>query len=350
MIITETCPTPRKALMLADLHLHNKPDWRYIWNNDFIEELLAHLSNYIYTDLILMGDVFEVRNNVDSRVINQFLKLVLGWLETKEENCVYWICGQHDSFLPGRATLEGLKYHDRITIIDNDVYQCVYLDKNLWCVPYARSLEDYRTMLAKIPSGATVLTHMPIKEVLINTGATDVDAIELKEFKRFKNVISGDIHHYQDLKNFQYIGATSQLNWKDKGVQGKLGVLNSDLTLTRVPLKHPEHIEIQNVFSLRNIDTRDTKVILKLLSPKIDMKQLQELKKKPNVLDCIWEPPTIEILKSDLTNALDTTGIKSDREIINTHLSQAELPPLVNIDELLVTGTELFENIYEFSK
>jgi hypothetical protein len=191
---------------------------------------------------------------------------------------------------------------------------------------------------------------MPIKEVLFYMGANDVNAIELKEFKRFKNVISGDIHHYQDLKNLQYIGATSQLNWKDKDVRGQIGILNTDLTLTRIPLKHPEHIEINNLFSLRNIDTRDTKVILKLLSPKVDMKQLQELKKKPNVLDCIWEPPTIEIIKSDLTDTVSGTVIKSDREIINNHLSQVELPPLVTIDELLVTGIDLFENTYKLSK
>jgi hypothetical protein len=87
MIITKPCPSKAKAILLADLHLHNKPDWRFIWNNDFIEELLAPLSacTRSCSDLILMGDVFEVRNNVDSRVINQFIGFVGSMIVSYQE-------------------------------------------------------------------------------------------------------------------------------------------------------------------------------------------------------------------------------------------------------------------------
>lgn len=230
----------RQAVLLADLHLHPTPLWRFEWLVSFVDTLLEQ-QHTIYKgfDLYLLGDVTEARDNVDSRVLNLLIKLIANW-KTGE---VIWITGQHDSYLPGRATLEALEHTGTVKIVDREIF---YHKKNdIWFVPFARQESDYRDMLAKVPDGATLMTHMPTVEIMEMFGAKGVKGISVKEFDRFKHSYSGDIHVFHDFPKFSYIGAPSQRDWRDKGVVGQIGTLVGD-EFKRTPIKHPVHLEVEN--------------------------------------------------------------------------------------------------------
>lgn len=325
--------------MLADLHLHSKPDWRFIWNKLFLEKIQnAAVKN---TSLILLGDVFEVADKVDSRVLNQFLDLVLTW--SVKIGKVVWLTGQHDSYVPGKATLEALRLLPNIMIIDNDSYYDTDLD--VWFIPFFRDLEDYRKGLKEIPSGTTVLTHMPLKEVLESYGAKNVIAVSVTEFARFKNVISGDIHKYETYDNFDYVGATSQRDWRDAGVAAKIGLLLGDNTLQRVDVVCPEHIKITNSRMLARLD-KTKQLIIKITTAELDMKKLADIKKLPNVLDAFWEPEVAEMLHTEVAEEDFCSAIQSDEEVMHAHLEQTELPANTSFDELFATGKAIFDGEY----
>ncbi len=342
MIITNPNAIEKSmALLLADLHLHQKPDWRFIYYQDFINELL--LSDFRSLPMVLLGDVFEVKDKLDSRVINQFLNLVLKWAEKQE---VIWIVGQHDSYIPGVATLEGLQHVPNIHIVSKDIYpkEGVAGSNAICCVPYMRDLADYRKLLKTVPDNATVLTHIPIVEALIQIGATNTDGISVEEFNRFKTVISGDIHNYVDIKNFHYVGATSQRDWRDKNVEPQIGVLTTDHRLMRIPLNAPEHIEIKNLKQLTSIETSDKQYVIKILTEKMELKRLAAIRKLPNVLNVIWEPPVVEILQTTLP---EQEALIAPSAILQAHLEQAERPADTTIADLFEIGTELLDNTYK---
>jgi hypothetical protein len=328
-----------KALLLADLHLHVKPTWRFLFNSELLQELLD--SAYRKLPLILLGDVFEVKDKLDSRVTNQFLDFVLQWAEFQQ---VIWITGQHDSYLPGVATLEALECVKNITIVSNAPYRNEEL--NITCIPYAREIARYREMLCMVSKkGVTLLTHMPIKEALIQIGADGTDYLSVKEFHEFRNIISGDIHAYADFDNFQYVGATSQRDWRDKDTEPQIGLLSEQNNLVRIPLVAPRHVEIINPIQLRNIGKDNRQVILKLLTANIDVIQLAEIKKLPGVLDVIWEPPVTELLQVELEGS--ENFVQTTVEILAEFTDQSELPKGTTQQELLDVGIAIFNDCYE---
>lgn len=229
-----------KILFLADLHLHASPAWRLAWMDKFIDELLQEQhTKYKDHDLYLMGDVTEARDFLDARVANQLIRLLAGWKQGE----VLWLTGQHDSYVPGRATFEAMRETGCCIIIDQEVYH--HTKNNVWFVPFARQTQHYRDMLAKVPDGALVMTHMPLKEIIEMYGGKIADGISVEEFNRFKHSYSGDIHKWHDFPKFTYIGAPSQRDWRDKGVVGVVATL-IDGQFTRIPTKHPVHLEVSS--------------------------------------------------------------------------------------------------------
>ena len=231
-----------KALILADLHLHHLPQWRFQWCEKFIDNILKTKQG-MKVKLVLLGDVLELRDKVDSRVANLLFKLIGGW------NCgdVIWLTGQHDSYLPNRATFEGLEGYElkqgRLKIIDRKILEDRLLD--VWFVPYCREEEDYRKMLEEVPDNATIFTHLPVKEVIESFGGQDVCGISQEEFNRFNLVISGDIHKHCRFGKIEYVGAPSQRDWRDKGVEGQIGWWENG-KFKREATEHPIHIEIES--------------------------------------------------------------------------------------------------------
>ena len=226
-----------KHLLIADLHLHSLPQWRFSWCEKFVDDILKSKE---YEHLYLLGDVLEIRDKVDSRVLNLFIKLMKNW----STGDVVALAGQHDSYLPGRGTLREM---DEIAIKKGHIYVVddeVFEHEGHYFIPYQRSDKDYLDLLKKIPDDVIVFTHLPTKEIIeMYSGNKDAPGISIKKFKRFKMTISGDIHKFIDFDTFHYVGAPSQRDWRDKGTDGQIGVLDGD-KFYRIPTEHPKHIEV----------------------------------------------------------------------------------------------------------
>lgn len=325
-----------KAVMLADLHLHHLPLWRLEWTENFIKELLSVFPAEI--PLLLLGDVFEVQDKVDSRVLNQFLDLILSW-----NGRVIWLTGQHDSYMPGKATLEGLKALTQITIVDGKPFYDSCL--NWWFVPFARSLEYYYEMLKTIPDNAMVMTHMPLKEALEKfTTPDDERYVKVEDFSRFKKVISGDIHGFTSFKNFHYVGAPSQRDWRDASVEGKIGVLYTDNTFDRISVDCPQHVKVTNLASLRRIGfDKELQQVIKVVSTDITGEQISALKKRPGILDVLWEPALEESIATEVEQ--DIENLQSDEEILSSYIDSIEsLPKGFTASEVIKEGLNFINN------
>lgn len=242
-----------KAIVIADLHLHHLPNWRLDWCSEFVDQILdtewPQVGDLVH--LYLLGDVLEIKDKVDARVANLLIKLVTRW----RHGDVVWLSGQHDSYIPGKATFHELDKRPlrsgRVYVVDcNTLHLHGY-----YFVPYQRRDSDYRALLAEVPEGSIVLTHMPIVEVLGQFGRQLAKGISMQDFKRFKQVYSGDIHKYNELGNVSYIGAPSQRDWRDEGVVGVIGQLRNGI-LKRSKTKHPIHLKVESEAQIPNDDNK----------------------------------------------------------------------------------------------
>jgi hypothetical protein len=286
---------------------------------------------------VFMGDVFEIKDRLDSRVADLFLSFVC-----KGDDCA-WITGQHDTYAPGKATLGGLRYNmfvcdDRMSAIS------VSGDLLLYTVPFARNLEYYREMLSKVPDDSLLLTHMPIYEALQQFGPDPDTMIHAKEFSRFKWTYSGDIHNHQTHGRFSYIGAPSQRDWRDQGVDGKIGVLYDDLTFERLNVNHPVHIKIRTETHINQLLSRqsiDSPTVYKIIGD-IDPAKLELIKDIDGVLGVEWVPPELSADKPIEELAIE--GLGSDEELIRDYVTTSELPEDLDKELVLEAGLGLCDS------
>ena len=311
---TKKIPDGARWLCVADLHLHHLPDWRLDWCYDFADDLIAYLDQ-TSLELILLGDVLEVKDKVDARIANILLYII-----TNTSSEVYWITGQHDSYKPGQATFYELGSLDHVHVIDDNVFA---RGDDVYLVPFARDRERYRVMLNAVPDGAHVFTHIPIAEALRGFGAElPEDAITVDDFKRFAWVYSGDIHKHNRFKNFEYIGATSQRDWRDEGVAGCVGIVTEDGKLTRVPVAHPIHRRITKQAELKKISKAPE--ILKVDGIDISDAGLDALRSRTNVIEVAWIPPPIEALVK--RHGIEDAGERDPKLLIAEYLDSITLP------------------------
>ncbi len=305
-------PVGTRAIIIADLHLHHYPAWRLEWCQNFVEGFFD-MAPLHPTPLVLLGDVFEIKDKLDSRVANMFMDLALGW-----PGPTYWVAGQHDSFQPYMATFYALHEahpENGPFVVDSGPR---VMAENLWLIPYARHPDKYREWLAEIPDGATVLTHMPIKEVLdqFPGGAPDRWP-RLDDFERFDMVYSGDIHHECVYGNVEYIGATGQRDWRDEGVEGCWAFLENDDRLTRVRTEHPQHVRIKSRDALAAFKAT-TPAVVRVQGFDVTEAEIDSLRNADNVLAADWEPSAIEQRMEDHTDTEDEE--LTDLEIVKEYL------------------------------
>lgn len=241
-----------KALLIADLHLHHLPQWRLDWGKQFLDEMISIIQDKQIQLVWLLGDVTEVRNKLDARILNPLLAFLMKLQEMDIE--VIWICGQHDSYLPGRATLEGLDTNfTNIQIIADDIYINDRWHANF--IPYQRKIADYKLLLDKATDAYPVFTHIPVLEAI--PFSNDEHYISSKEFARFPSAWSGDIHKHNQFDNLTYIGSPMQRDYRDKGVDGQIAIWDGR-QMEYIKVDHPRFIDVANQDELNSLPSKES--------------------------------------------------------------------------------------------
>lgn len=339
------------ALIVADLHLHHLPAWRLDWCTQFVQQLLKLAKRLGYPDLILLGDALEIKDQLDARVMNLFIELILEWTAYGDGAQVYYIVGQHDSYIPYHATFESLRtVGPYVHVIDREPYTEDVGDGQYYAyIPYARELSKYREWLDAIkhPENTTVFTHLPVLEVLKGFGDhyTTENAISVEEFDRFEHTYSGDIHNYTvlDCEYFDYIGATSQRDFRDSGVDGCIGLLYPDGDFKRAWVQHPRHVVVKTKKQLQQLrNDKDSDYIIRLRGMEIEQAQLHDLDKVDNIYSVEIEPPPIEQSFEELSK-IDQSSTR--KQVIDQYLKSVTLPEGISKKDLRKRGLELVNEI-----
>lgn len=319
-------------LVLADLHLHYRPEWRFEWLGGFLEDIET-LTEFLppTAGLVLLGDALEVKDRVAASVLNDLTMLIIRYARTGRP--VVWLTGQHDSFEPCKATLFALGDLDNVYVVDDapETIGCATF------VPYSRDPAVYRRWLGASLNNDRLFTHMPINEVLRTfPGAKQDDRwIGQADFEGFDKVYSGDIHNECTFGNVEYIGAVSQRDWRDAGVEGCIGLVDADFNLTRIRVNHPRHVKVRTAKELATVKRPgEAPVIVRILGMSMTDAQLAGLREFEHILGVEWEPPLIEEdVEVEDAAALDSL---SPRDRMQAYLGGLDIPEDGLSDEFLL--------------
>lgn len=202
-----------KLLIISDLHLR-KTSEDVLFNQVFpgVEEMLKSTGA---SAVVILGDVFHIRYEVDIRLFNRLHDLLTKWgspSDTIVETII--IPGNHDQYaLSGRHALEAFDLIPGVTVYTEPTWNRL----GLW-VPYRKSLEEVREGMAlKMPddlAAARVLwMHHGFAGAFMNNYKVNEDGLLPGEMKGWDVVFTGHYHKHQELEGaapIVYIGTPYQ--------------------------------------------------------------------------------------------------------------------------------------------
>ena len=312
-------------VVVADFHLHHTPEWHKDLCWSIIRELVQLSCEGFYNrKLVLLGDGIETNKTVHPEVISMVLFLAANW-----NGPIFWVTGQHDTYLPNKGVFKSLEELDNylITVIDEEPL----VEKNVAFVPFCRDLDKYRGMISDVKKLSNrkkfplLFTHMPTKEILESFGAKEPHAISVSEFAGFKTVVSGDIHIAHDIENLFYVGAPKQLNWKDFGVVPYIGLVDESSNFSRSQVWDTvTHLKITEDSRARDVLDLKTSVILKV-DDSVTGELVEMLRAEDFVISCDLQPSNlsasideaIEVIEVDVEETIrkyvEESGVDKNR-------------------------------------
>jgi len=235
------------TLVTADWHLSSNPRDEYRWS--FVNDTLPRLMNqHKVTNLLILGDITEVKDNHGSRLVNRIVERMV------ELSCMAHITvlyGNHDGKPGLPAFFRFLGGFSRIQYVDVPTVR----DNGDLLLPYTSNWErDWQTYRASHDGtigldGNFVFAHQTFEGARISR-TRKMHGIPTDIFADGTNVISGDIHVPQDGK-ITYVGAPYTVDFGDD-YEPRVILLGKSGRKS-IPLKGPQKrlFEVTNVADLR---------------------------------------------------------------------------------------------------
>lgn len=207
------------------------------YNDIFFPTLQKHKIKHV----IHLGDVFDVRRNIDFWSLNWAKEKIFDTLESMGVTCDLMV-GNHDAFY--KNTLEinslecllqeysNLRVYTEPSEVTIDGRKLVYL-------PWICDQNEKQTVdLLNTTDAQVVLGHLEMEGFKTNPTYVCNHGRQTSEFSKFELVMSGHFHTKSRKGNFQYLGNTYQMYWNDYADQRGFHIFDTD-TLKLSYVKNP---------------------------------------------------------------------------------------------------------------
>jgi DNA repair exonuclease SbcCD nuclease subunit len=238
--------TRQVSIITADWHLDNQT--RNEYRHTFVEKALPELiKTYRYHRLVLLGDLCQDKDRHNAELVNRVVESITQLAKLCE---VIILRGNHDYIDPGNpffAFLEKLRvdvtWISKPTFIANELF-----------LPHTRDhWRDWKGLDFK--KASRIFAHQTFAGA--QAGNHVLDGIALSVFPENVDVISGDVHVPQKIKNLRYVGAPYTINFGDN-YKPRVLILR-DGKLTTLPVSGPQKVlvEIDDVKELPTLNKGD---------------------------------------------------------------------------------------------
>ncbi len=236
-----------KIVFLGDTHfgLRKGNDDHHEHMALFFKDFFEYIDQNVIKTIVQVGDIFDVRKNVDIKVIDYFRNVFLNEI-TKRKLQLYIVVGNHDIYYRESVKINTvsailhdyrLMNPDIITIIDSPTDVTIEGQK-FFMVPWIckENIDEVNTALRKSKAKYCV-GHFEFNGFEMNKGHQMTTKFDHKEYSKFDLVISGHYHMKSRKDNVLYTGTPYQITWMDYEDEKGFWVMD-DGDMLFVPNRH----------------------------------------------------------------------------------------------------------------
>lgn len=191
-----------------------------------------------HNKVIWMGDLLDNKEVIRGKCLNAWFEYLR---DSKLEHII--LVGNHDWFNLECLdhSLKTLSSLPNVTVVDS-----LQKINHLYFLPYVHNGEKLRKILSQVPDGATVFGHMDVKNFDYGNGHYSESGLELSELSRFKLVVSGHYHAFQQKDNLIYIGTPFSHSFGESDQAKFIGLFESnESTLEVFPTPMARHVTLE---------------------------------------------------------------------------------------------------------
>jgi len=232
-----------KIGFISDIHYGcktNSEKYLAIIDEFFYKTLYKVIKEQKITDMRILGDLFDNRNNINVRTLNSVLAM-FRWYQ-KELPQVKWkiLVGNHDQYYHNRLdvnSLEALREFVNVTIIDKVTEETIG-NKKVITFPWLSPESEAEVKFKQISSGEAkydlCLGHFEIKGFEMQRGYPADHGVAEGTFKNYKRIFSGHFHIRNTSADgrISYLGCPYQLTWGDYGDKKGIHIYDVDTNET----------------------------------------------------------------------------------------------------------------------
>lgn len=225
-----------KVIMIGDVHYGvHASSLEWVENiNSYFDNFFIPLVKKEKTDntcVIILGDYFDNRQNLDINVMNEGINSMT---KLSEVVPVYMIVGNHDIYRKSTIDTHSLRCLENIPnvhLIDKDGVAEIKLANNekitmiSWIGDYAKET----TLINKYKKDSRfILMHTEVCGMKYDNGRDITEGAVVKFTKAGSKLYTGHIHKRQESKHVTYIGSPYHMDRKDIGNQKGVYILYTE--------------------------------------------------------------------------------------------------------------------------
>lgn len=242
-------------------------------------EIIEQLGN----PTILLGDLLDTKEVIRGRCLNTYIKLL-----SQSKLQFYILVGNHDYFNLDckEHALEALNMPN-VKIVDQPFVLLEDGERVAKMLPYIHDPELMREELKK--PRLTLFCHADVVGFDYGNGVISDQGISYRDFNKFKRVVSGHYHKYQEKGNFTYLGTPFSHSFGEANQDKYIAIWNSDdNSLELIETDFPKHLSIE-------INADETSTIDVLPLEKHEVRII--LKGSPEAIKAFKKPKDVKVIE-----------------------------------------------------
>ena len=341
---------PNKIALISDIHFgcrNNSEQYLEMIRKFFTNTLNKVLIDRNITDVRILGDLFDCRNNINVRTLNVVLE-TFEWFEKNNPNVIFTIFpGNHDVYYRNKNDVNSTKVlqkHRNVVLYEN-LHEEVLFGKRVISVPWLVESTEDEMKFKNICGGNEMydlcLGHFEIKGFEINKGQYDETGKDTGSFKNFKRVFSGHYHIRNTINQISYLGCPYELTWGDYKDPKGIHIYDFDTNETEFiqNMDSPIHVKItiddmknKNMDVLKKIKGNYVRVIVDKKVDDIYLVQAQS--KIESILPLKLEIENTFIEEIEENSELDMSKTNDPLSFLYEYVENIEMKDDINRDDL----------------
>jgi DNA repair exonuclease SbcCD nuclease subunit len=350
-----------KIALISDIHFgcrNNSEQYLEMIRSFFINTLNKVLIDRKITDVRILGDLFDCRNNINVRTLNVVLE-VFEWFEINNPNIVFTIFpGNHDVYYKNKNdvnSMKVLKNHKNIVLHEKIHIETLH-GKRVISVPWLVDDTEDEMKFKKICESETekfdlCLGHFEIQGFEINKGQFDEFGKSQGIFKNFSRVFSGHYHIRNTLGRISYLGCPYQLTWGDYEDKKGIHIYDLDTNTTEFieNVDSPIHVKItiddilkKNLPVLKKIKGNYVKLIIDKKVSDTFLVQAQSKIESLSPLKFDIENTVIEVIEEK--NGIDISKTNDPISFLIEYVDNIEIEEGIEKNDLKKYLSEIYQS------